>query len=192
VCVNVSYWANADVAPLDAGLQECTLVACSLHPLPRPLLRAGSNPSRGGGNARLWWQANVVRCTNVHMLRRLPLLLTAIFAWALSVAPAWAQPKGELQSGVAPTVSEIESFVRREWRYFSNRIRTDDALALEPKRMISVPHILCSRGYDRLFFKCATLIVYEMPNGRSRSSLVRHEVERDVEGRLQTAIVTAG
>jgi hypothetical protein len=58
--------------------------------------------------------------------------------------------------------------------------------------MISVPHILCSRGYDGLFFKCVTLIVYEMPNGRSRSSLVRHEVERDVEGRLQTAIVTAG
>jgi hypothetical protein len=55
--------------------------------------------------------------------------------------------------------------------------------------MISVPHTLCSRGYDGRFFKCATLIVYEMCNGRSRSSMVRHDVERDVEGRLQTAIV---
>lgn len=118
------------------------------------------------------------------MLRRSSVILPATLAWLLSASPASTH-----SSPITPTVSEMETFVRSEWPYFSNRIRTQDALAVEPKRLTSVPHTLCEPGYDGRFFECATLLVYELPSGRSRSSLVRHDVERDGEGLLHTAIV---
>ena len=119
------------------------------------------------------------------MLRRSSVILPATLAWLLSASPAWTH-----SSPATPTAPEIETFVRSDWPYFSNRIRAEDALAVEPKRLISVPHTLCEPGYDGRFFECATLVVYELPSGRSRSSLVRHDVERDEEGLLHTAIVT--
>lgn len=123
------------------------------------------------------------------MVRCFRLILSILLAWLLSGAPAWAQANRALQFRAGPTVAEIETFVRSEWPYFSNRIRTEDALAVEPKRMVSMPHTLCALGYDGRFFECATLVVYQSPSGRPRSSLVRHDVERDDDGRLHTAIV---
>jgi len=117
------------------------------------------------------------------MSRRSSVVLPATLAWLLSVSPASSHSPDD------PTVFEMETFVRSDWPYFSNRIRTEDTIAEEPKRLTSVPHTLCQRGYDVRFFECATLIVYELPNGRSRSSLVRHDVERDGAGLLRTAIV---
>lgn len=119
-----------------------------------------------------------------------------ILAWQLSGFQASAQTNGALQAEaapteVAPTVAEMETFVRREWPYFRNAIKIMDVLAVEPKRVIGVPHTLCALGYDGHFFECATLVVYELPSGRPRSSLVRHYVERDDKGRLQGAVVVS-
>ena len=96
---------------------------------------------------------------------------------------------GQIMRPAEITSVEMEAFVRSAWPYFSSLIRTHDALEIEPKRVISVPHILCALGYDGRFFECATLVIYELSGGQSRSSLVRHDVERDSEGRLNTAIV---
>ena len=115
-------------------------------------------------------------------LRRLFLCAVTASQFSASPASAHAPP-------ATPTVSEMETLVRSEWPYFRNRIRTDDGLAAEPERLTSVPHTLCQPAYDGHFFECATLVLYELPSGRTRSSLVRHNVERDGTGRLQTAIV---
>lgn len=118
------------------------------------------------------------------MSRRSSVILPATLGWLLITFPAWPH-----SYPVTPTVSEIETIVRTDWSYFSKRIRAEDALPVEPERMTSVPHTLCTLGYDGRFFECATLVVYELSSGRFRSSLVRHDVERDGEGLLHTAIV---
>jgi len=123
------------------------------------------------------------------MKRRFPLVSSSILGCLFSVYAVSAEPYGSPEAKAVPTSAEMEEYVRGAWLYLSTRIRTEDELAVTPARVINVPHTLCHPGYDGQFFECATLVVYELPNGHLRSSLVRHDVERDGKGRLQGAIV---
>ncbi len=128
---------------------------------------------------------------HAHSVRRLLLPTAVLCAWLLAAPAAQADVPSRPAVFAPPTIPEMQQFVAAHWAYFQDRIVEQDKTDQRPARLVEVPHTLCYLGYRDRHFNCATLVVWELPNGFARSTLVHHWVRREDDGGLGLALVTS-
>lgn len=92
------------------------------------------------------------------------------------------------RAGEVPTPMELQALVRTSWDSFSRVIYSQDRLVDPPTRLIGLPQALCRKDIAETY-ECASLVEYELSNGIRRSALLRHNVERNEQGKLVDVIV---
>lgn len=109
-------------------------------------------------------------------------------AAALSLAVALPTQSQAQLIDDAPLSAELEVLIRSSWPWFASLIRRQDGLSVAPSQFKGLPQALC-RSEMKGTYECVSLVEYELPTGIKRSSLLRHHVNRDDQGRLSDAIV---
>jgi len=111
---------------------------------------------------------------------------TKAAALALAVALLTQSPAQVMEG--APSSTELEVLIRGSWPSFAALIRRQDGLIVAPSQFRDLPQALC-RGEMKGTYECVSLVEYELPTGIKSSSLLRHYVGRDDQGRLSDVIV---
>jgi hypothetical protein len=113
------------------------------------------------------------------------ILLAAVLALLPSSATALQTAD---KADNAPTAAELQALIEAGWPSFARRIRQQDRLTETPSVLAGLPQALCRRELPETY-ECVSLVEYQLPNGTQRTSLLRHEVSRDRQGRLSDAII---
>jgi hypothetical protein len=108
---------------------------------------------------------------------------------ALSLAVALPTPSQTQLIEDVPSPAELQVLVRGSWPSFAALIRRQDGLSVTPNQFKGLSQALCRRSEMKGAYECVSLVEYELPTGIKRSSLLRHNVDRDDKGRLSDVIV---
>jgi hypothetical protein len=116
------------------------------------------------------------------------MLGTATKTAVLSLVAAIAAPSQAQAGDNAPTSAELQELIGSSWTNFAALIRRQDGLNVIPSRFTGLRQALC-RSEQEGTYECVSLVEYELPTGIRRSSLLRHNVGRDAQGRLSDVII---
>ncbi|WP_374293569.1 hypothetical protein [Sphingomonas sp.] len=117
------------------------------------------------------------------MFRPVAAILASAFLASSVTASAQARP-----ADTAPTPAELRALVQSAWPNFARMISVEDRLVDPPKRLVRLPQSLCLKAWAGAY-NCASILEYELTNGRQRSLLLMHSVTRNERGKLEDAIL---